>query len=203
MCVCLQLTWEVGLPSLLWSFPPSALTSFPTPGCWACVAAPAFSSQVQLVYLQFREGFPSPTLVLRAPHPLRNVSLLFFLLITQFLFFSWVAVQSVQGAMLIWPRVVCGSTTYHLAHLVRVFPSHLGTGVWRPGGPPGFSTQCEVEMLCAGWRCGGVEFCLFLVALPARCVSSISPRFHFRRHAFCFLSLASILESLCKNPLSI
>jgi hypothetical protein len=44
---------------------------------------------------------------------------------------------------------------------------------------------------------GGVEgstFCLFLVVLPARCVSSISPRFHYRRHAFCFLSLAAILE---------
>jgi hypothetical protein len=52
------------------------------------------------------------------------------------------------------------------------------------------------------WRCsaqaGGVEgsrFCLFSVALPARCVSSISPRFHFRRYAFCFLPLAAILES--------
>jgi hypothetical protein len=38
------------------------------------------------------------------------------------------------GAMLIWLRVVCGSTTYCLAHLVVcVFPSHLGAG------PPGFS----------------------------------------------------------------
>jgi hypothetical protein len=45
---------------------------------------------------------------------------------------------------------------------------------------------------------GGVEgskFCLFLVVLPARCVSSISPRFHYGRHAFCFLPLAAILES--------
>jgi hypothetical protein len=47
---------------------------------------------------------------------------------------------SVQGALLIWPRVVCGSTTYHLAHLVHVFPSHLSAGIWRqPRGPPGFS----------------------------------------------------------------
>jgi hypothetical protein len=44
-------------PPLLWSFPPTAtLTSFPAPGCCLCAAAPAFSSQ--LVYLQFREGFP-------------------------------------------------------------------------------------------------------------------------------------------------
>jgi hypothetical protein len=47
---------------------------------------------------------------------------------------------------------------YCLAHLDRVFPSRLGTGDWwRPGGPPGFSVQREVEMLCAGWRCGGVK----------------------------------------------
>jgi hypothetical protein len=38
-------------PPLLWSFPPTAaFTSFPAPGYWVCVTAPAFSSQ--LVYLQ-------------------------------------------------------------------------------------------------------------------------------------------------------
>jgi hypothetical protein len=32
-------------PPLLWSFPPTAaFTSFPASGCWACAAAPAFSS---------------------------------------------------------------------------------------------------------------------------------------------------------------
>jgi hypothetical protein len=53
------------------------------------------------------------------------------------------------------------------------------------------------------WRCymwgGGVEeskFCLFLVFFPVRCISSVSPRFYFKRHAFCFLPLAAILESL-------
>jgi hypothetical protein len=47
-----------------------------------------------------------------------------------FFFFPWVGCQSVQGAMLIWPRFVCGSTVYHLAHLVVcIFPSYLGTGV--------------------------------------------------------------------------
>jgi hypothetical protein len=52
-------------PALLWSFPPSAtLTSFPAPGCW--VRTPrshwSLSGQAGLVYLQFREGFPSSTL---------------------------------------------------------------------------------------------------------------------------------------------
>jgi hypothetical protein len=99
--------------------------------------------------------------------------------------------------MLIWPRVVCGSTMYHLAHLVvHVFPSCLGTAIWwQCGSPPGFSVQCEVEMLCTGWRCGGVKFCLFLVVFTVRCISSVSPRFYFRKHAFCFLPLATTLES--------
>jgi hypothetical protein len=46
---------------------------------------------------------------------------------------------------------------------------------------------------------GGVEgskLCLFSVFMPATCVSSFSPRFHYRRLAFCFLPLAAILESL-------
>jgi hypothetical protein len=31
--------------------------------------------------------------------------------------------------------------------------------------------------------------------MPAMCVSSISPRFHYRRLAFCFLPVAAFLES--------
>jgi hypothetical protein len=43
-------------PPLLWSFPPTTtFTSFPTPGCWACAAAPAFSSQ-----LVVRDSPPPP-----------------------------------------------------------------------------------------------------------------------------------------------
>jgi hypothetical protein len=67
---------------------------------------------------------------------------LFLLLIIQFFFlFSLGGGQSAQGAMLIWPRVVCGSTTCCLGHLVVcVFPRCLGTAIWRQhGSPPGFS----------------------------------------------------------------
>jgi hypothetical protein len=125
-------------PPLLWSFPPtSTFTSFPAPDYWACAAAPAFSEQH--VYLHFCEGLPTSS-ALRVPHPLCYVSFLFLLLIIQFLIFSLGGGQSVQGAMLIWPRIVCGSTVYHLAHLVvHVFPSLLGTAVWQHGSPPGFS----------------------------------------------------------------
>jgi hypothetical protein len=33
------------------------------------------------------------------------------------------------------------------------------------------------------------------VVLSVRCISSVSPRFCFRRHTFCFLPLAAILDS--------
>jgi hypothetical protein len=32
------------------------------------------------------------------------------------------------------------------------------------------------------------------MVFPVRCISSVSPRFYFRRHAFCFLPLAAILN---------
>jgi hypothetical protein len=69
---------------------------------------------------------------------------------------------------------------------------------WPAAGGPGALLIFPFNMK---WRCsalaGGVEgskFCLFWVVLPARCVSSVSPRFHYRRHTFCFLPLAAILE---------
>jgi hypothetical protein len=138
-------------PPLLWSFPPKAtFTSFPAPGCWVCAAAAAFSS-----WLVVRD-FPSlpPSLA-----PLCYMSFFCYCLFSVFFLFSLGVGWSVQGATLVWPRVVCGSTTCRLAHLVvHILPSHLGAAVrWWRGSPPGFSIQCEVEMLCAGWRCGGVK----------------------------------------------
>jgi hypothetical protein len=77
-------------PPLVWSFPLSAsLTSFPAPGCWACAPAPA--CRACLFTVLGRISFPQSS-ALSAPHPLSHVSLLFLLLITQFLFFPWVEV---------------------------------------------------------------------------------------------------------------
>jgi hypothetical protein len=70
--------------------PPPFLQAFPLLVA-ECVPL-LLPSPVQLVYLQFWEGFPSPTSAFRAPHPLCYVSLLFLLLITQFVFFPWVGV---------------------------------------------------------------------------------------------------------------
>jgi hypothetical protein len=105
--------------------------------------------------------------------------------------------RSVQGAVLIWPRVVCGSTTCCLAHLVVcIFPTCLGAGIWQGTGAL-LVSPCNVKWGCYAWG-GGVEeskFCLFSVFFPVKCISSIFPRFYFRKHAFCFLPLATILES--------
>jgi hypothetical protein len=88
-------------------------------------AAPALSSR-----LIVRDFPTSPFSVQGAPPSLLCV---FFVIIAYysvfFFFFPWMGV-GLSGAMLIWPRVVCGSTMYCLAHLVVcVFPSRLGTGI--------------------------------------------------------------------------
>jgi hypothetical protein len=68
-------------------------------------------------------------------------------------------------------------------------------------------TGCPVALLVSPfnmkWRfsapAGGLErskLCLFSVIMPAKCISSVSPRFHYRRLTFCFLLLATILEFL-------
>jgi hypothetical protein len=90
LCVCLQLTGKWVFPPLLWSFPPTAaFISFPTPVCWACSPTPAEASPARPGLFIYSSGVdsPPPSSVLSAPHPLCNVSLLFSLLITQFLFF--------------------------------------------------------------------------------------------------------------------
>jgi hypothetical protein len=127
---------------LLWSFPPSStLTSFPTPGCWVCTPAPVRGSPAHpacLFTVLGRIPFPQSS-ALRAPHPLSCVSYLFLLLITQFLFFPGVEVSLSRGLCCCGPGLSVGVPRYREAHLVRVFPSLLGTGDWRPGGPPCFS----------------------------------------------------------------
>jgi hypothetical protein len=138
--------WEVGLPPLLWCFPPTtAFTSFPSPDCWACAAAPAvhrvclqltwevglppspvkfsslhhshklsrswllgahprshwsLSGQAQLVYLEFQEGFPSPPLQCSVcPTLFAMCVYCSYCLLLSFSYFPGGG-QSVQGVML-------------------------------------------------------------------------------------------------------
>jgi hypothetical protein len=187
-----------------WVFPP--LTSFPSPGCWARVPAPARASPARPACLFTAPGrIPFPqSLALSAPHPLSRVFLLFLLLITQFLFFFPCGGQSVRGAMLLWPRLVCGGTAVPRSSPGLRLPKPSGCGRLAAPGPL-LGSPFNVK-----WRCsapaGDVErskLCLFSVIMPAKCVSSVSPRFHYRRLTFCFLPLAAILESLYLTVLNV
>jgi hypothetical protein len=139
--VCLQLTWEVGLPSSPVEFS-SLRHSHKLPCSWLLgvrpAPAPARASLARpacLFTVPGRIPFPQSS-ALRAPHPLSSVSLLLLLLITQFFFFpGWRSVCPGGYAALaqacLWE--------YHGTAKLCVFPSHLGAGDWRPGGPPCFS----------------------------------------------------------------
>jgi hypothetical protein len=77
LCVYLQFTWEVGLPT--------TFTSFPAPDCWVCAATPAFSGPACC------EEFPfPPPSVLSASRPL-------CLLFHFFSFSPWVGVGLSRG----------------------------------------------------------------------------------------------------------
>jgi hypothetical protein len=67
--------------------------------------------QAWLVYLQFQEGFLSPPLQ-SSGHPTLFAMCLScsYCLLVSFSFFPPGGGWSVQGAMLLWPRLVCGST---------------------------------------------------------------------------------------------
>jgi hypothetical protein len=85
------------------------------------------------------------------------MSFLLLLLIIQFIFlFSLGGGWSVQGAMLIWLKVVCGSTACHLAHLVVCFSQ----AVWElaSGSSAGalLVSPFNVEWECYV-RAGGME----------------------------------------------
>jgi hypothetical protein len=150
----------------------------------------------RLVYLEFWEGFSSTNLRCSV-HPTLFPTCLYcsYCLLLSFSFIPrWRLVCPVGYADLaegcLWE--------YH--GTTKLTLSASSQAVWaRTTSGPG---ALLVSPFNVKWRCsapaGGMEgskFCLFSVVLPARCVSSISPRFHYKRHAFCFLPLATILES--------
>jgi hypothetical protein len=199
---CLQIYNSRGkwvFPPLLWTFPPFAtLTSFPAPGWWVHTPTPTRASpacQACLFTVLGRIPFPQSS-AFSVPHPLSRMSLLFLLLISQFLFFPWVEVSLSRGLCCSGPGLSVGVP--HTAKLTCSLSSQA-VWVWVTGGPGALL----VSPFNVKWRfsapAGGVEgstLCLFSVIMPAKCVSSVSPRFHYRSLTFCFLHLAAILESL-------
>jgi hypothetical protein len=183
-------------PPLLWSFSPSStLTSFPAPGCWACTPLlPEALRPHRLVYLQSWEGFPSPSLQ-RLERPTLFPACLncSYCLLLSFSFFpGWRSVCPGGYAALAQACLWENHGTVKLTWSV--------SSQWVPatGGPGAllvspFNVKWRFSALAGGVE--GSKLCLFSVIMPAKCVSSISPRFHYRRVAFCFLPLAAILES--------
>jgi hypothetical protein len=114
------------------------LQAFPVQGCWVGATTPAFSGQ--LVYLKFCEGFHPHFGAQGTPPSLLHVffccCLLFSLVFFSF-FPGWG--QSVQEAMLMWPRVVCGSTTCRFAHLVVCVSQAGRSWCLAAWSSPGFS----------------------------------------------------------------
>jgi hypothetical protein len=100
-------------PPLLWSFPSSTtLTSFPAPGCWAHAPAPARASLARPACLFTAPArIPFPNLWHSVPPTLFPTCLYCsYCLLVSFSFFPPGGGRSVQGALLLWPRHVCGST---------------------------------------------------------------------------------------------
>jgi hypothetical protein len=134
--VCLQFTWEVGLPPSPVEF--SSLHHSHKLSCsWLLGAHPyshrSLSGQARLVYLQLQEGFSSPFFGAQCTLP--SLQHVFIVLIAYYSvsLFSQGRGQSVQGAMLIWPRVVCGNISVLLSsscpHLPKPF-GHRQLAAW-------------------------------------------------------------------------
>jgi hypothetical protein len=114
------------------------------------------------------------------------------LLISQFLFFPWVEVSLSRGLCCSGPGLSVGVPQYRETHLVRVFPSRLGAVTGCPGALLVSPFNMKWRFSALAGRVEGSKLCLFSVIMPAKCVSSAFPRFHYRRLTFCFLPLAAI-----------
>jgi hypothetical protein len=122
-------------PPLLWSFPPPLSQAFLLLVA-GCARLPTEALRLRLVYLQSREGVPSPNLQRSGRPTLFPLCLnCSYCLLLSFSFFSLGGGQSVQGAMLLWPRLVCGRTA-----VPQSSPGpHLPSGCW-PLAARGFSS---------------------------------------------------------------
>jgi hypothetical protein len=157
-------------PPLQWCFSHTdTFTSFPAP---RLLGGYHHSCLFRPVCLQFHEGLPLPPFSTQGALP-SLLCVLLLLFIIQFFFFSLFSLggsQSVQGAMVIWPRVVCGSTACRLANLVVCISR--ASGSWR------LVVQEPSWFLRLPWS--GDTMCGLVVWRS----SSISPKFYFRNHTF-------------------
>jgi hypothetical protein len=150
----------------------------------------------RLVYLQSQEGFPSPNLQCSGRPTLFPVCLnCSYCLLVSFSFFPGWRSDCPGGY-----AALAQACLWEYCSTAKLTLSTSTQAIWSwATGSPG---ALLVSPFNVKWRfsapAGGVEgskFCLFSVIMPAKCVSSVSPRFSYKRLAFCFLPLAAILES--------
>jgi hypothetical protein len=190
--------WEMGLPSSPVEFS-SLRHSHKLSRSWLLgtpLLPPEPLLPARLVYLQSREGFPSPSLWCSV-HPTLFPACLYcsYCLLVSFSFFpGWRSVCPGSYAALaqgcLWE--------YRGTAKLTLSTSSQAVWAWATGSPGAllvspFNVKWRFSAPAGGVK--GSKFCLFSVILPAKCVFSVSPRFHYRRFTFCFLPLATILES--------
>jgi hypothetical protein len=128
-------------PTLLWSFPPSGtFSSFPTPGCWAHAPTPARAPPARpglFIYRSWKDSLLPLFGTQCAPPSFLRV-FIFLIGYYSVSLLSPGGVRSVQGAMLIWPRVVCGSTAVLLSSPCLCLPKPSGHGRLAAWGPSWF-----------------------------------------------------------------
>jgi hypothetical protein len=145
-----------------------------------------------LVYLQSQEGFSSPNLRHSVCPTLFPMCLYCsYCLLLSFSFFPgwWLACPGGYAALAqacLWEYRGTAKLTWSASSQAVSAPATGGPGA------------LLVSLFNVKWRlsapAGGVEgskLCLFSVIMPAKCVSRVFPRFHYRKLAFCFLPLAA------------
>jgi hypothetical protein len=138
-CVYLQFTWEVGLTPFPVEFS-SHHRFYKLSRSWL-LGRCCFSCLLRLLCSFTVQCGIAPPPIFGTQSALLSLLHVFFVFVAYYsVFFPLDEDWYFQGAMLIWPRIVCGSAACHLAHLVVfVFPSGLGAGIWQRRSPPGFS----------------------------------------------------------------
>jgi hypothetical protein len=138
--------------------------------------------------------FPSPV---GSEHPALSVACPFQFLVYYSVFFLWGGSQSVQGAMLVYPRRSCGNTACRLfAHLLVCFSQ---AGLEPASVSVGALLVSQCNMARRSFVQAGVSECQSFASswwfFSAKCGSSIPARFLiYGSHAVCFLPLVAILD---------
>jgi hypothetical protein len=135
-CVCLQLTWEVGLPPSPVEFS-SIRHSHKLSHSWLLGTRPHSVRPGLFIYSYGKDSLP-PIFSAKCASP--SFPHVFIVLIAYYSvsLFSPGRGWSVQGAMLLWPRIVCGSTMVPLSSPGLYLPKPSGHGWLAARGPSWF-----------------------------------------------------------------